>query len=137
MNTCAVCMKPFKPARKEQVLCSLSCRQKNNAKGRQGQNTGLRSKPYKQRLTKDGHLRMYAAKHPFADGRKEMNVHDMVMELHLGRRLLPGEVVHHMDEVKTNNVLENLELKSHSKHSSDHMKEIVKVKPRTAGGRFA
>lgn len=137
MNTCALCMKLFTPARKEQVLCSLACRQANNAKGRRGQSTGLQSKPYKQRLTKDGYLRMYAAKHPFAEGRKEMFVHDMVMEMKLGRRLLLNEVVHHMDEVKTNNLIENLEVKTHAQHSSDHMKEIVQSKPRNKGGRFA
>lgn len=137
MNTCAVCTKPFKPARKEQVLCSLTCRQKNNANGRLGQSTGRQSKPYKQRLTKDGYLRMYAAKHPFAEGRKEMFVHDMVMEMHLGRRLLPNEVAHHLDEVKTNNSIVNLEVKSHARHSSDHMKEIVRSKKRNKGGRFA
>jgi HNH endonuclease len=136
MNTCPICTSEFKPARKKQVFCSLVCRQKNNALGRRGQTTGRQSKTYVQRLSKDGHLRMYAAKHPFADGRKEMNVHDMVMEMHLRRRLLPGEVVHHKDGVKTNNDPANLELMTHSQHSSEHMKEIVKTKPRK-GGRFA
>jgi hypothetical protein len=137
MNVCPICAVDFRPKRKEQVFCSLICRQKNNAKGRLGQRTGLQSKNYVQRLSKDGHLRMYAAKHPFAEGRKEMQVHDMVMELHLGRRLLPHEVVHHRDENKTNNAIENLELKTHASHSSDHMKEIVKSKPRAQNGRFA
>lgn len=137
MNTCPICITEFIPKRREQVFCSPSCRQRNNAKGRRGQLTGVQSKNYKTRLTKDGHLRMYAAKHPFADGRKEMHVHDMVMEIHLGRRLLPGEVVHHRDEVKTNNELSNLELKSHAQHSSEHMKEIVRTKPRNERGRFA
>lgn len=136
MKRCPVCTCDFRPKRKEQVFCSLICRQKNNGKWRLGQKTGRQSKPYVQRLTRDGHLRMYAAGHPFADGRKEMNVHDMVMEEHLGRRLLPGDVVHHKDEVKTNNELSNLVLMTHAKHSSEHMREIVKTKPRK-GGRFA
>ena len=90
MNTCPICNQEFKPKRKEQVFCSVICRQKNNAKGRAGQKTGLQSKQYKQRLTKDGYLKMYAAKHPYANGRKEMMVHVMVMECHLKRPLSAG-----------------------------------------------
>lgn len=136
MNTCPICTNEFKPKRKEQVFCSLVCRQKNNATGRRGQLTGRQSKDYKPRLTKDGYLRMYAAKHPFAEGRKEMHVHDMVMELHMGRRLLPTECVHHLNGIKTDNRLQNLEVMPHSDHSSEHMKALVKARPRK-GGRFA
>jgi hypothetical protein len=137
MTTCNHCATIFKPKRKEQVYCSKSCASVKKGLMRSGQKTGLQDQDYKTRTTKDGHLRMYAAKHPFAEGRKEMHIHDMVMELHLGRRLALGEVVHHRDEVKTNNALDNLELKSHSLHSSEHMKEIVRTKPRDKGGRFA
>lgn len=136
MSVCSICMSEFKPKRREQVFCSLTCRQKNNAKGRLGQRTGLQSKTYKQRLSKDGYLRMYAAKHQFAEGRKEMHVHDMVMEAHLGRRLLATECVHHINGDKLDNRLENLEVMPHADHSSAHMKLIVKTKPRKEG-RFA
>lgn len=135
MNTCPICTCEFKPKRKEQAFCSLSCRQKNNGKGRRGQRTGLQSKPYKQRLTRDGHLKMYAAKHPYAEGRKEMHIHDMVMELHLGRRLLPTECVHHINGVKTDNRLENLKVMSHAEHSRQHAMEANRA--RNARGRYA
>lgn len=135
MSTCPVCGGEFMPKRKEQVLCSVMCRQKNNGKLGAGK-TRKWKKPYEPRLSKDGYLRMYAARHPYAEGRKEMHVHDMVMELHLGRRLLPGEIVHHKNEIKTDNRLTNLELMQHGAHSSEHMKELVKKKPRK-GGRFA
>jgi len=136
MNACPICKIEFVPKRSEQVFCSLTCRQKNNGKGRNGQRTGLRLTPYKLRLTKDGYQRMYAAKHPYADGRKEMHVHDMVMELHIGRRLSPTECVHHLNGNKLDNRLENLELMTHSLHSSVHMKELSATRPRI-GGRFA
>jgi hypothetical protein len=136
MKSCLICTAAFAPKRREQVFCSVTCRQKNNGKGRLGQRTGVRSTPYKLRLTKDGYQRMYAAKHPFAAGRKEMHVHDMVMEVCLGRRLLPTECVHHLNGNKLDNRLENLELMTHAEHSSHHMKELAKSKPRI-GGRFA
>ncbi len=87
------------------------------------------------RLTK-GHLRAWAGNHPYANGRREMYVHVMVMELHLGRALRPGERVHHINGVKHDNRIENLEIVDHSKHSSEHNKELVKTRKRDSKGRF-
>lgn len=137
MNTCPVCNQEFPPNRKEQLLCSVKCRQRNNAKGRNGQTTGPQSKQYVQRLSKDGYLRMYAGKHPYANGRKEIHVHVMVMEMHIGRPLSPGECVHHKNGIKTDNSLENLELMQHAEHSTLHNKELSRLRKRNAGGRYA
>lgn len=137
MNTCPICKLGFTPKRKEQQFCSIICRQSNNAKGRRGQLTGPQSKQYKARMTKDGYLRMYSGKHPYANGRKEIHVHVMVMEMHIGRPLSPGECVHHKNGIKTDNRLENLELMSHSEHSSMHNKTLSKNRKRNAGGRYA
>lgn len=137
MNTCPVCNQEFTQKRKEQLFCSVSCRQKNNGKGRKGQKTGPQSKQYVQRLTKDGYLRMYAGKHPYANGRKEIHVHVMVMEMHIGRSLFPGECVHHKNGIKTDNRLENLELMQHTDHSAQHSKELSRSRKRNAGGRYA
>lgn len=54
-----------------------------------------------------------------SDGRV-IREHIFIMEQAIGRRLQPGEVVHHIDEDKRNNALANLEIKSRSRHSSDH-----------------
>jgi hypothetical protein len=58
--------------------------------------------------------------------------HDLVMEALLGRPLLPGEVVHHKNEDKTDNRHENLELLS----ASDHMRLHDANRQRDEDGRF-
>jgi hypothetical protein len=136
MNTCPICKHAFKPKRKEQVFCSVTCRQKNNGAGRNGQKTGPQSKQYAARLSKDGYLRMYSGKHPYANGRKEIHWHVMVMEEHIGRPLRPGECVHHINGIKTDNRLENLALMTHADHSKMHTTELSKARQRIKG-RYA
>jgi len=50
-------------------------------------------------------------------GRKE---HLLIMEQHIGRKIKPGEVVHHKNGNKLDNRIENLELMSWSDHSKLH-----------------
>lgn len=137
MNTCPICNQTFTPKRKEQQFCSIACRQSNNATGRRGQLTGRQLRSYKQRMTKDGYFRMYAAKHPYANGRKEIHVHVMVMEMHIGRQISVLECVHHKNGIKTDNRLENLELMLHAAHSKDHNLTLSKARDRNARGQYA
>ena len=46
--------------------------------------------------------------------------HRHVMSVKLGRWVQSDEVVHHKDEVKTNNRPDNLEIKTNSDHSREH-----------------
>lgn len=46
--------------------------------------------------------------------------HRLIMERHLGRHLEANEVVHHINEVRTDNRLENLQLLTKSSHTKLH-----------------
>jgi len=54
-----------------------------------------------------------------SDGRV-VREHRFIMEQAIGRRLEPWEHVHHKDENKRNNVLENLEIKTNAEHTRGH-----------------
>lgn len=46
--------------------------------------------------------------------------HRLVMERHIGRKLLISEVVHHIDHNRINNAIENLEIDSNGEHTRKH-----------------
>lgn len=53
-------------------------------------------------------------------GNKKRYLHRVIMEQIIGRPLLPGEVVHHLNGDKTDNRPENLRLMSDHEHRKQH-----------------
>lgn len=58
----------------------------------------------------------------FEDGSRMLE-HRFIMEAYLGRKILPEEIVHHVDGNGLNNSIDNLELQSIISHNRFHGKE--------------
>ena len=72
------------------------------------------------RVDRDGYIRTYMPDHPWPRRGRYVLEHVRVMELHIGRRIRPGEVVHHQNGNRQDNRIVNLELQTASMHSSSH-----------------
>lgn len=70
-------------------------------------------------VTEDGYIRL-----TLPDGRRVLE-HVHVMEQHLGRRLVPGENVHHRFGVRDDNAIENLELWLVTQPSGQRVSDLI------------
>ncbi len=74
-------------------------------------------------ITGHGYVLIRVGKdHHLADVRGYAYEHRLVAEQKLGRRLLPGEEPHHVDENKQNNHPDNLEILTEAEHRARHRK---------------
>lgn len=83
--------------------------------------TGEKSHLWKGGVSSDGngYRVVYNPHHPFAKKRGYIFEHRLVMEKHLGRYLESQEVVHHINDKRDDNRLENLQL---FKNNNEHIK---------------
>lgn len=74
-----------------------------------------------------GYVVIHKHEHPFAKSQGRIYEHRLVMEKHLGRYLMHGESVHHINGIKNDNRIENLKLfNSYSAHIKHEWKENPK-----------
>lgn len=94
------------------VFCSQSCRRQHAL-----------VEPVRQ-VTASGYIKVYVGKeYPGATSSGHIAEHRKVMQEHLGRELLRSENVHHINGVKDDNRLSNLELWSTSQPSGQRVAE--------------
>jgi superfamily II helicase len=68
-----------------------------------------------------GYIEIKSPLHPNKNKAGYVKKHVLVMELHIGRYLKPKEVVHHINEIRDDNRIENLQLcKDTEEHSRFH-----------------
>jgi hypothetical protein len=122
---CQTCKKIFITDR--WFIKAKYCSQKCSVKSRIGKfgksATGWKGGKIK---TSYGYVQISCPTHPYAKRNGfYVSEHRLVMEKHIGRYLKPKEVVHHINEIKDDNRIENLVLfpskKEHGAfHHSDH-----------------
>lgn len=108
---CPHCGKQFRPPSKRSRYCSRPCMWANNGKHqkRQPEVWWLNARGYIEGRITDAERRT-----------RRVKQHRFLMEQHLMRPLLPSEDVHHINGIKTDNDISNLELLTHGEHTTEH-----------------
>lgn len=123
-RNCLSCKKVFTPIykKRKQRYCSQKCVW-----------AGVRGPSHNARVSvlsaakrgdaQRGVLKTGTSKYTKRNGRHE---HRLVIETHLGRKLLSNEIVHHINGDSKDNRLENLRVMSQADHIREHLPEMFK-----------
>lgn len=74
------------------------------------------------RIKQSGYIYLYSPDHPYRSKKNYVAEHRLVVEKHIKRYLLRKETIHHINEIKTDNRIENLYIFPNiESHSSYHI----------------
>lgn len=128
-RTCPTCTKEFYvyPSRMRNgrnVYCSMKCRGMGHCGPGSPRWTGSRRTE-----SRDGYIWIYCPDHPCSTKRKNhlFLEHRIVIEKFLGRYLRQGEIVHHINGLKTDNRIENLHLSNTRFHREVHVAALTEI----------
>lgn len=105
---CRFCNKEFETNSIRRVYCSIDCSNKGHVKF--------------ETLKRKGFWFENGYKILSIGNGKGIKEHRYIMEKYIGRKLLSDEHIHHINGIKTDNRLENLEILSRSDHIKKHRK---------------
>lgn len=124
IRKCPVCGKIFNKASSAKMpTCSMKCKYssshwiESHSREKNQQWRGGRIVDYL------GYVRVHFRSHKKADINGYVKEHVLVAENKIGRPIRQDEVVHHINEIKTDNRPENLEVLTRGAHFSHHKRE--------------
>lgn len=112
---------PLRKSRPRWLFCGSCMAKRNQVRNTKGLRitTGAKNFNWKggRAKGKDGYMLHLLPDHPSADSKGYVSEHRFVMEQKIGRYLTPKEHVHHINGIRSDNRVENLELISPSNHA--------------------